>query len=45
MDNNVFKDIEEAQFQATEYFWTCNNDRLYMAIGGIISAMKLKIAT
>ena len=40
----IFETIEEAQDQATEWLWTCNNERPNMAIGGITPAMKLKMA-
>ena len=44
LDQNIFKTIEEAQEQATNWLWTYNNDRPNMGIGGITPAMKLKIA-
>ena len=40
----IFETIEEAQDQATEWLWTCNNERPNMSIGGITPAMKLKTA-
>ncbi len=43
-DQNIFETIEEAQTQATEWLWAYHNDRPNMAIGGITSAMKLKLA-
>ncbi len=44
LDRNIFETIEEAQYQATEWLWTYNNDRPNMGIGGITPAMKLKMA-
>ncbi len=44
LDRNIFEKIEEAQEQATNWLWTYNNDPPNMGIGGITSAMKLKIA-
>ena len=40
----IFKTIEEAQEQATEWLWTYNNERPDMGIGGITPAQKLKMA-
>jgi putative transposase len=34
--------IEEAQDFATQWLWTCNNDRPNMGIGGITPAQKLR---
>ena len=44
LDQNIFETIEEAQYQATEWLWTYNNDRPNMAIGGSTHALKLKMA-
>ncbi len=44
LDQNIFENIKEVQDQATEWFWTYNNDRPNMAIGGITPVMKLKQA-
>lgn len=41
---NLFATIEEAQQIATEWLWTCNNERLNVGIGGVTPAMKLKMA-
>lgn len=43
-DQNIFETIEEAQEQATNWLWKYNNDQPNMAIGGITTAMKLKMA-
>ncbi len=40
----IFVTIEEAQDQATEWLWTCNNERPNMGIGGMTPAMKLEKA-
>jgi len=44
LDQNILETIEEAQNQATEWLWTYNNDRPNMVMGGITTAMKLKLA-
>jgi len=44
LDQNIFRSVEEAQEQATNWLWTYNNDRPNMGIGGITPAMKLKMA-
>ena len=44
LDQNIFETIEEAQDLATQWLWTYNNDRPNMAIGGITTAMKPKMA-
>ena len=41
LDINEFNTIEEAQFTATKWLWTYNNQRPNMALGGITPAMKL----
>ena len=40
----IFETIEEAQEHATKWLWTYNNDRPNMGHGGIMPAMKLKMA-
>jgi len=44
LDQYIIESIEEAQDQATQWLWTYNHDRPNMGIGGIIPAMKLKMA-
>lgn len=44
LDQYIINSIEEAQHFATQWFWTYNNDRPNMGIGGITPAMKLKMA-
>ncbi|KZL23321.1 Integrase core domain protein [Pseudovibrio sp. WM33] len=39
-----FESIEQAQWEATNWLWTYNNERPNMAIGGITPATKLKLA-
>jgi len=41
---NIFETIVEAQEQARERLWTYNNDWPSIAICGITTAMKLKLA-
>lgn len=41
LDMHEFDTIEEAQYTATTWLWTYNNERPNMAIGGITPAMKL----
>jgi putative transposase len=41
----IFKTIEEAQNQATEWLWTYNNGRPNVGLSGITPAIKLKTAT
>lgn len=36
--------VEEVQDQATQWLWTCNNDRPNMGMGGSTPAVKLKMA-
>ena len=45
LEMNEFNTIEEAQYTATQWLWTYNNERPNMAIGGITPAMKLAQAT
>ena len=45
MDQSILEAIQEVQDQAIELLWTYNNDRPYMTIGEIKSAMKLKMST
>jgi putative transposase len=40
----IINSIEEAQHFATQWLWTCNNDPPTMGIGGITSAMNVKMA-
>ena len=44
LDQNIIETIEEAQYQATKWLWTYNNERPNMGIGGITPAQKLKLA-
>ena len=44
LEQYIIKNIEEAKDHATQWQWTCTNDRLNMGIGGITPAMKLKMA-
>ena len=44
LDQYIIETIEEAQYRATQWLWTYNNDRPNMGIGGITPAMKLKMA-
>jgi putative transposase len=44
LEMNEFNTIEEAQYTATQWLWTYNNERPNMAIGGITPAMKLQHA-
>ena len=44
LEQYIIETIEEAKDHATQWQWTCNNDRLNMGIGGITPAMKLKMA-
>lgn len=41
LDMHEFDTIEDAQYTATTWLWTYNNERPNMAIGGITPAMKL----
>lgn len=41
---NLFSDIEQVQVTATRWFWTCNNERPNMALGGITPMHKLALA-
>ena len=41
---DFFRQLGEAQDQATQWLWTYNNDRPNMGIGGITPAMKLRTA-
>ncbi|MFP4098959.1 MAG: IS3 family transposase, partial [Alphaproteobacteria bacterium] len=45
LDMHEFDTIEDAQYTATTWLWTYNNERPNMAIGGITPAMKLAEAT
>ncbi|MCF6329547.1 MAG: integrase core domain-containing protein, partial [Henriciella sp.] len=40
----IWNSIEEIKDHATRWLWTYNNQRPNMGIGGITSAMKLKLA-
>ena len=40
----MFNSIREVQDYATEWLWTCNNERRKMGIGGMTPAQKLKMA-
>jgi hypothetical protein len=42
--NDAPNTAAEAQYFATQRFWTYNNDRPNMGIGGIAPAQKLKMA-
>ena len=44
LEQYIIKTIEEAKDHATQWQWTCTNDRLNMGIGGITPAQKLKMA-
>ena len=44
LDQYIIETIDEAQDFATQWLWTCNNDRPNMGIGGITPAKKLKMA-
>ncbi|MDP9757269.1 putative transposase [Agrobacterium sp. SORGH_AS 745] len=44
LDQHIIESIEEAQEFATQWLWTCNNERPDMGIGGIAPAQKLKMA-
>ena len=44
LDQYIIETIEEAQYHATQWLWTYNNERPNMGIGGITPAQKLKIA-
>lgn len=44
LNQYIIKSIEEAQYFATQWLWTYNNDPPNMGIGGITPAMKLKMA-
>ena len=44
LDLYIFETIEEVQQIATEWLWTCNNERPNIGIGGVTPAMKLKMA-
>ena len=41
---HIFETIEEAQYKATKWLWTYNNERHNMGIGGMTPAIKLKTA-
>jgi putative transposase len=43
LDQSIIEPREEAPEHATEWLWTCNNNRPSMTICGIIPAMKLKM--
>ncbi len=45
LDRYFIETIDEAQDFATQWLWTCNNDRPNMGIGGIAPARKSKMAT
>jgi len=42
LELNIFKDIEQAQNQATKWLWTYNNERPHSAIGGVPPRYKLE---
>ena len=44
LGQHIFETIEEAQYKATKWLWTYNNERHNMGIGGMTPAMKLKTA-
>ncbi|WP_200962085.1 integrase core domain-containing protein, partial [Pseudovibrio sp. POLY-S9] len=44
LDQSCFESIEQAQWEATNWLWTYNNQRPNMAIGGITPADKIKQA-
>lgn len=44
LDQYIIETIEEAQYHATQWLWTYNNERPNMGIGGITPAQKLKMA-
>ena len=44
LDQYIFDTIEEAQQIATDWLWTCTNERRDMGIGGMTPARKLKMA-
>jgi putative transposase len=44
LDQYIIETIEEAQYHATQWLWTYNNERPNMGIGGITPAQKLKRA-
>jgi len=43
LDQCIIGSIEKAQYHATQWLWTCNNDRPNMGIGGITPTQKLKM--
>ena len=44
LDQYIIETIEEAQDSATQWLWTCSNDRPNLGTGSITPAQKLKIA-
>ena len=44
LDQYIIESIEEAQYLATQWLWTYNNERPNMGIGGITPIQKLKMA-
>ena len=44
LEQYIIETSEEAKDHATQWQWTCTNDRLNMGIGGITPAQKLKMA-
>lgn len=44
LGQNLFESIEEAQYYATKWLWSYNNERPNMGIGGITPRQKLKLA-
>jgi len=44
LDQYIIESIEEAQRNATQWLWTCNNERPNISFGGITPAQKLKLA-
>ena len=44
LDLSIFETIDAVQQIATEWLWTCNNERPNMGIGGVTPAMTLKMA-
>lgn len=44
LDRHIIETIEEAQDFATQWLWTCNNDRPNMGIAGMTPAQKLNAA-
>ena len=43
LDQYIIETIEEAQYHATQWLWTYNNERPNMGIDGITSVQKLKM--